>query len=606
MNDTTLGANVEVNLKGDLAKKTRKADEDFQRFAKNGKRHMGVLQRSAAGADRQINRLANRYIAFASGGAAVAVGKGVADLSKRLNQLGINAGKNGDALKRFKEDVHTQVSQAAADWGVNGALILDGLDAIIEKTGDVATATANIDNLGMAIAATGSSGTALGKLVGEFQKMGVVDVSGVLGALGGITAQGQKGAFTINEYSANSDKLFAAYGPKNVKQVLEMGAALQTIRKASGSGEDATTSFQALMNTLTDADKVKKLYSAGIEVFDEKALEDYRNGLGTLFSALLPVNKVMENIAIHTKGDAFVLSALIDDSKARDSLKALVAEVALTGEAKSIEALIDVGTDGKNLLEDAKDNAREVNNQLAKYREVIEGFAYDKLASGMERFADASGKIDVGRARAFLETMLDIGEASVKGIVAYKALRIAGDLRGASNRLRNPKSKGGATDAFSMASPLPVYVVNGTSFGGPGAGPGGAPPGQNPKTSKPRVGRIGRAAGAAGAVLGGAGQLAAAGAIGWEIGTMISAAIKGTTWDAAIGKFALDTAAFFGSDEAQAAVDRQNKYDKARRSNDYSGYEAKPQRIEVAVTGPGKIVNKPDDVDDVSDSMGEY
>jgi hypothetical protein len=597
MSDREIEVGVGVSLGGNVEQKAKQFDESFKQFSQNGRRHMSLLDRSARKADRALLGMGNRFIALASGATVAAASKHVGDMSARLNQLGIDAGYNGQQLDSFKASVQRAVSDAAASWGVDGALILDGMEAIIQKTGDVDTAVGNIENLGKAIAATNGQGAGFGQIVAELQKIGITDAGDVLSVLDALVEQGQNGAFVLADLAKLGERAFAAYGPKNKQQVLEMGAALQTIRKAKGSSEEATTAFAALMNVLTSAEKVKPLHKAGIDIFDEAKLAAYRKGAGTLSSALLPINEVMANIAKHTGGDKFALSALIPDENARSALSALMSEFEQTGKTASIDALLNVSGDGTKILQDAKDNLSEVNAQLVRARELAQGFAFEKMAGAMERFADATGEIDVEKAREFLEVATDIATTGAKIAFAYKALRIGGDLASASKRYSkgSPGGTAGAiNEAFSMANPRPVYVVNAGGLpgaeGGDGAGPAGKEKGK--PGSRKRPGRLGRGAAAGGRLLGRASQVGSAAFIGYEIGSIINRQfVEGTALQDAIGEGIARGLAALGSENAAAAVQRMDDYDDKKE-------------LVIKVKG-AKVVDAPDNVVDAS-AMGDY
>ncbi len=56
-------------------------------------------------------------------------------------------------------------------------------------------------------------------------------------------------------------------GRGGVQGIREMGAALQVVRQGTGNSEQAATAFEAVMNTLSDPNKIKILKSGGLKIF---------------------------------------------------------------------------------------------------------------------------------------------------------------------------------------------------------------------------------------------------------------------------------------------------------------------------------------------------
>lgn len=605
MTDTELKAAVRVDLEGNLAQGSERASDAMKKFSNNGKRHMSVLQRSARGADRTITKLGNRYVALATGGTMIAAGKHVSNLSKRLNQLGIDAGFNGDRLQQFKTDINQSISTAAIEFGVGAADIIAGVEEIVQKSGDIKFATDNIDNLAIAIAATGGTGADFGKILAELQKIGLSSPKEVLEVLDGMVAQGQQGAFVLSSLANLSDRVFAAYGPQNKKQILEMGVALQTLKDSTGSPEQAVTSFEALLATLTDGDKAAKLHKAGVKIFDDTQLTKYRKGLAPLSSALLPINEVLRNIATFTGGDKFKLSQVFDSVEATKGLKNLVNEVLQTGGTASLDKLFAVKTDGGQILKDAADNAAEFNNRLSSLRSIVQDFAVTNLSGPIQELADATGKIDVDRVQRLLEITKDVALFAGKAMIAYKVMKVGMAIKSGSQSIRAPAGAlGGAAGAMT---PTPVFVVNmGAGMGGAGKG---AAAGQAAKAGKAaKVGKVARLAGGAGVLAGGAIAVVSAGAIGYELGALIRKTfMDGKGAGDMVGRAGASTLAFFGNDEAQAAIARMDAYDKQ-----VAAEKAATNKLEITLKGDAAASARVDFVGGDSDitvhgeSMGEY
>jgi Phage-related minor tail protein len=458
-----LNASVVVDLTGNLQRQASRYTQSLQQFSQRGSRHISVLRRSMAGLNRGLNRLGNRYTALLTGGSVVAVGKSVADLDARINQLGIDAGKNGDELVKFKTKIKGEIQQAAIAARISSDEIIGALESIVEKSGDVEFASRNLNNLTTAIAATGSSGSDIGKLAAELQDIGFSEKQ-VLGTLDALVQLGQQGSFTLKDMAALSGSIFSAYGPTNQKQVLEMGAAVQIFRDSNKSSDEAATSFKAFMRTLKDGTKLKKLYGAGIDVVDKEALERGEVKLNS-------IDTILRSIAEVTKGDDIKLSGLIDDSEARVGLSKFLREYRETGKTARLDKLMGVTGTGAALMQDAADNAKTFNSSLTTLSESGKRFADLNLSGPIQNLADTLNELKPEEIERYFEAakrgVLLLGGA----IVASKVIGFASNLK----YLRGGKGGGRGAGALAAAggAPMPVYVVN-----LPGQ-PGGFVPGGN-------------------------------------------------------------------------------------------------------------------------------
>ena len=168
-----------------------------------------------------------------------------------------------DALKKRIFETAT-----APDIKVDPGQIISAIDQIIERTGDMEFVEQNLMLIGSAIQAVGADGSAIGGLVAEFQKMGLSSDE-VAKALGTLTKQGKNGAFTLENLASLGPRVISAYtatGRSGTEALREMGAALQVIRTATGSSEQAATAFEAVMNSLTDKKKQDSLKKMGVYV----------------------------------------------------------------------------------------------------------------------------------------------------------------------------------------------------------------------------------------------------------------------------------------------------------------------------------------------------
>mgnify|MGYP007134744130 CR=1 FL=1 len=171
-----------LNFGGNFATGLGKSEDALKSFSRNGKRHLSIVQRSAAVADKQVNRLLNRWVALATGGAIVAASKRVVDFDATLMQLAVDADITDKDLAKLKQQLFDVAN--AADIRVNPTQLSDGIAKINAQTGAVEVGIENLRTLGLVIRATGASGEDAGALIANFyEKFRVNDPDEILSLL---------------------------------------------------------------------------------------------------------------------------------------------------------------------------------------------------------------------------------------------------------------------------------------------------------------------------------------------------------------------------------------------------------------------------------------
>ncbi|MEW4983066.1 MAG: phage tail tape measure protein [Cycloclasticus sp.] len=545
MND--IKTSVVVDLSGNLARNAKKYENSLGNFSKNGQRHLSRLSRVAGSTGRMLSRAGNRYTALIGGVAGVAVGKQLISLERRFTRLGIQSNKSADDMNRLKNEIYDVAN--APNIRVDPSEITSAIEAIVEKTGDLDFARRNIDNIGLAIQATGASGSAIGEIMAEFQKMGIVIDKDVITALDTLNVQGKEGAFTLENLAALGPRVVTAYtsmGRGGVQAIREMGAALQVIRQGTGTSEMAATAFEAMLRTLGDDKKVKMLQKGGIKVFDVEALKRGEE-------ILRPINELMVEIVEKTGGKKTLLSKVFEAEAVR-AFNAASSEFQRTGAVASMDKFMQVHADGTTTLDDSSRAAKDAAGSVEMLSTAWKSFA-DKTFSGPLKDAselldklgsERTGKIIKGAA-------IGVG-GLIAGSLAVKSVGVVKDVAG----LFGKGKKSGIAGALSSAGATPVYVVN---MPGDGLRKGAKKGFRTGSSLKDRVAKKASLfntkstlkLGAAG--LGTASLAAtAAGAVGYGVGTGIYSLIDETSFADTLGSVIAKTLAALGNNEAQAAV----------------------------------------------------
>ena len=374
----------------------------------------GLAARAAGGLRGRIGGVAG-ILGIAGGGFAIAAGlRRVITMEERMERLGIQASRSTKDMARLREEVYATAN--LPEIRLDPSQLLAGIEAIVEKTGDLDFARDNMMLLAQSIQASGGTGDALGRLSAELRKLGITDPAGVARALNLITAQGKSGAFTLGNMAAQGERLFSAFarlGYQGGGAVRQLGAISQMARQSTGSSEQAATAVEALLRTLSDAGKIDDIWhELGVNVRDATG-------------AFRPLDLIIKEIVNEAGGDITRLSEIFD----AEALRAISGLTTARGQADYERFL---AFDGKRdahgrfrpgpdmLARDAARIAQTPGAQIQETKTDVEDWMQDKLTGPL-------GEV-VGALTSFKDELL-VGVGLLAGSwYAFKALRGTGRL----------------------------------------------------------------------------------------------------------------------------------------------------------------------------------
>lgn len=451
---TDFRASVLIDLGGNLVARARRYSDAFNRLGQTGQRSMRGLRGATAAAGRGIDQLGNRYIALATGAAGVATVRNLLSLDQRLVRLGIQSNKTGGEMGALKDRIF-EVAQAP-DIRADPSELLSAIETVVEKTGDLDFALANLDNIGRAMSGSGGQGSFIGALTAEFRKFGIVAPEAVEAALDTLITQGKAGSFTVGNLASQGERLVSAYaatGRVGPGAVRELGAVIQVIRSGTGSAEQATTAFEAVLRTLQDADKIADLQGKGIQIFEPDQPGVMRS-----------IADIMTDIIKATGGDLVKISSVFD-AEAMRAFSSAAGEFKNTGAIESLEKFLAIQGDGSQLV---ADSATAAESATAAYNSLATAFqrvADQNLAGPIQAAADALNSLEPEQVNSLIR---GLGIAA-GGVTALALGRKAG-LGGLFGRRGpgGPNPPGGKLGGMRVS---PVYVTNWPAgFAGGGAG----------------------------------------------------------------------------------------------------------------------------------------
>ena len=402
----------------------RRTSEETQRLGRalrvagrDGERGIGRLARGAktlrsemALAARAAGRLRGLggllgVAGIAGGGfAAGGVLRHIIATEERLERLGIQSGRSTKDMQQLYEEIKRVAS--LPEIRLDPRQILAAVEAIVEKTGDLDFAHDNLELIAQAIQGAGSTGDALGRLAAELGKLGVTDTADVAEALNLITAQGKSGAFTLGNMAAQGERLFSAFARLDYRgagAVRQLGAISQMARQSTGSSEQAATAVEALLRTLSDAQKIDQIWSdLGVNVRDATG-------------AFRPLDRVLKEIVAATGGDVAQLSEIFD----AEAIRAMSGLATPKGRA-DYERFLSIEAPADMLAQDAARIAATSGAKVQETKTDVEGWLQDNLTGHVGEVVTAL--------TAFKDELL-LGAGILAGSwYAFKGLRAAGRL----------------------------------------------------------------------------------------------------------------------------------------------------------------------------------
>ena len=229
--------NITLDLQGNLERQADRFAGSLGRLSSKGSRHLSGLKRTMGTIGTGLDRLGNRYSALITGAAGVGTARFLIGLEERFTQLGITADVSEEKINDLKRQIFDVSRQP--NIRIDPGELTSAVEDIVEKTGDLKFAEENLENFAVAISATGGkTGSAIGQISAEFQKMGITSKKDVAESLDILTVQGKRGAFTLKDLANLGSRVVTAYtamGRTGVPAIREMGAALQVIRQGTGT-----------------------------------------------------------------------------------------------------------------------------------------------------------------------------------------------------------------------------------------------------------------------------------------------------------------------------------------------------------------------------------
>lgn len=484
-----------------------------------GQKAMEVFKRTGD----VINHVSDRYLTrfnSALGGAGIMLaGKAVIDFDSKLARVAITA----DLSKKQMLGLKTQLFEVAAATSQSPTALLEGINAIVERTGNFKFAVASLKEMGIVASATGANMADIGATASNMQeKMGILPDQ-IMPVFDILNKQGKSGAFTLQNMASMFERLLSAanrFDVQGVSGMRQFGAFLQIARRGTGSSEEATTAVESTFADLMS--KAKNLQAAGIQIIDPAKSKKAGRQVFRDF------DQVLKEVIVKSKGNMLALQEIFEVRSLR-AITPLVQSWKKFGDFREMDDFAKMGGDGTTIMKDFAFWSEQTAAKLGDFRTQLSKFANENLA----------GPIDLlNKALTVLNNHPIITKGGLSVLIGVTGLLAAAKvIGGIKDVFGGGKGAGGIAGGLGrMGGPMPVYVVNkhlsmlpGQGWGFPGGGgvpglPGGAAGGKM-MSLLGKAGLIGTVAGTAYA----GGNVLNQG-MGWISGKMSGGQYGGEGW----------------------------------------------------------------------------
>ena len=203
---------------------------------------------------------------------ALATINSIINLDERMVRLGLAANASATEINELKRKIFETAQMP--DIKINTDSIISGLEVIMTQGGDLRFVQDNLQNIALAMQATGVSGDAMGAVFHEFDKFGY-SAEEILPLMDDLIAQGGQG-FTFGDFAKNASAMYTAYSNigSSPEHIRKANAAMQILTNGTRSSQAAARALGSTMEELSDLEKQKKLKGFfGIDVRDSVTRE---------------------------------------------------------------------------------------------------------------------------------------------------------------------------------------------------------------------------------------------------------------------------------------------------------------------------------------------
>ena len=382
----------------------------------------------------------------------------------RMNKLGTVARMNAKDIETAEKQMNglsEAIYKAAMqpDVKIDANEILDAMDEIMEKTGDMDFAVNNIDNIARAVRGFNATGKDMGGLMAEFNKLGLTAEETAI-TLDKLYLQGNIGAFAAKDFAALGSTIMAAYSMigSSADDIVDAGAAMQVLRQSVGSSEEAVTKLEGALSELADPEVRKALEELGWAIGEDFSTMNADGSMKDFNTIMMQIVEAEKKLG--TGWGKIREAKIIGSDMFYEALNAY------KNYGNSLEDYLDLEDAAGKTQEAAAMNAQSLKANLQNLQTAFDGFANKNLAPKLQQVTDILNKFAENPER--FEAVFKVLAA---GFGIFMTAKLVNGVYNTINSLRGLKNIRSGGDVISQtltstgsSQAIPVYVTNFAQF----------------------------------------------------------------------------------------------------------------------------------------------
>lgn len=326
--------------------------DQVDRKAKTFNRSQTAIGKTSAFVGRQVaGVLAPAAVAY-TGSAAF---KNFAALERDLTRIGINAGASKERMAEIGDELRALAHETAIPFEE----MVDGFRNQIAAGAELEEALKQLPLLAVATQASGSAmadiATTSDAITNSFNLMG----KEIEASFDILAFHGKEGKFELNEMARELPALapaFANLGYEGTEGVSKLGAALQIVRRETGSSSEAATAFGDVLGKMETDTTANKFKDFGIDI--RKEMDAIRKSGGDVLEGFIELSREAID------GDMSKIPQLFSDKQMRTAMTALIRHTDDYRKSlvKAGEAAGTMGRDLKLVLNDSQASIDKMAN----------------------------------------------------------------------------------------------------------------------------------------------------------------------------------------------------------------------------------------------------
>lgn len=441
MSDTNVV--VLLKLNDELSEQLNKALENTKDF---GTGFDGAMKK----VDKTLDSMTKKLAMFGLNIGATATINNMIKFEDRINRLNSKAKASIKDIEEYKEvmgDLSEEIYRVATlpEIKMDADELLSTMEAIDEKTGNLIFAEKNLESMGLAIRAFNTSGTNIGSMFAEFDKLNF-DGGTISTTLDRIYTQGTKGSFKPAMFARNTPQIIKAYSPigNSADDITNANAAMQILMASIGDETKAVAALRSLISDLGGESAQKNLKKYGISAYNANGK---MRDLNDIMLDIVSVQKKLKGKELTNFISAF------GDMSQQGILAFIKHGDKLSGFLDYSDSLNSAKKASEESAQSLKANLQNIQTSYDKFINKNGSSALSKITNLLNNFAKNPERFDM------------VFKIIAGGLIGLGAIKIASSVFKTINFFKSLMGLGGKNIKIpgligQAGSGIPVFVTN--------------------------------------------------------------------------------------------------------------------------------------------------